>query len=201
VSEDLVIGLLDDFRRRREAGERPDPLDYLDRAGPDRAVLAGALELLLADVPAPPPAPGELERLAAHPRFAPRGWPELLVQAREERRLLRRTAVARLTDLLGLAPSAAEPVGRRLHELEAGTLSPAGVSERVIGALDRLYDGIGEALRRTQHLTAPPPSPAPMAVFHRAADEPPPLELRAYAGAADEPSAEAAEVDRLFLGG
>jgi hypothetical protein len=195
MSDDLSMRLLDEFARRRTAGELPDPVDYLERAGADRDELASLLDLYLADHPAPDPSPERLQALAVDPRLAVPGWPELLVEAREQDGLLRRTVVERLTSALGLGDAKRDRVGYHLHELETGQRDPRGVSERVIDALDGIFGGLGEMLRRARAVAAPPPPPAVGATPAFARDAAAAAPAPAYVEPGDP------EVDALFEGG
>jgi hypothetical protein len=80
-----------------------------------------------------------------------------------------------------------------LHELEAGTRSPVGVSERVVDALDQVLGPIAERLRQTRSLGTPVAAPAG-ATFRRGPGDAEPGSSPAPAA----PGSEDADVDRLF---
>jgi hypothetical protein len=101
--------------------------------------------------------------------------------------------VERLTAALGLSPAAEPRVALRLHGLEAGTRSPAGVSERGVDALDQVLGPIAERLRQTRSFGVPVAAPA-RATFRRGPGD---VELGPSTSPAA-PGSEAAEVDRLF---
>jgi hypothetical protein len=188
-----IDALFIEFRQAYEAGRNPDPLAYLDRAGTDRDELAAALDVYLELNPPPPPSAAELEAMASDASLDPPTWSRLLVEERTRRGLLRRTVVERLTAALGLSAAAEPRVALRLHELEAGTRSPVGVSERVVDALDQVLGPIAERLRQTRGLGTPLAAPAG-ATFRRGPGDVEPERSTAPAA----PGSEDAEVDRLF---
>ena len=183
-----LAALLDEFKRLHEAGERPDPVAFLERAGDSADDFAELLDAYLAVNPAPV---ADLDLIASSPLFDPPTWSTLLAEAREERGMLRSEVVARLTAALGLRAEQQDRVAEHLHDLETGALPPRGVSRRVIDALDGILSGIGAALERTR-LIEPPMTMFSEAAFTRDAAAPiqAPMSM-------PEPDA---EVDALFLG-
>lgn len=186
-----LAALLDEFKRRHEAGERPDPAVFLERADDSADDFAVLLDAYLADHPVPALPAEELDRIASSALFDPPTWATLLVEAREERGILRSDVVRRLTSALGLRSEQRDRVAEHLHSLETGILPPRGVSHRVVDALDGIFNGIGTALDRTR-LIDPPTTVFSDAAFARDAAAP-------IAAHLHQPEPDS-EVDALFLG-
>jgi hypothetical protein len=188
---DAELGtLLDEFKRLHAAGSRPDPAEFLARAGESADDFAELLDVYLAEHPAPALSGAELDRMASSALFDPPAWGQLLVEAREEQGILRSDVVGRLTSALGLRPEQQARVAEHLHELETGALAPRRVSQRVIDALDGIFRGIGAALNRTRLIE--PPVPTASEAFAR--------DALAEVDVPDHHSEPDTEVDDLFLG-
>lgn len=187
-----LAALLDEFKGRHEAGKRPDPADYLERAGASAGDLAALLDAYLAAQRAPALSKAELDQVAFSPLFDPPTWAELLVEARHKNGMLRSDVVARLTAALGLREEQGPSVAERLHELETGQLPPRRVSQRVIDAFDGIFRGIGAALDRTRLLDPPPMQVIASPAFTR--DAAASVMTPDYAPTSDP------EVDALFFG-
>ncbi len=185
-----LAALLDEFKRLHEAGERPDPAVFLERAEDSAEDFAEILDAYLAEYPAPLPA-AELDRIASSALFDPPTWSTLLVEAREKQGVLRSEVVRRLTAALGLRTEQQDRVAEHLHDLETGVLPPRGVSQRVVDALDSIFSGLGAALDRTR-LIDPPMTVFSDLAFTRDAAAP-------IAAPRHQPEPDA-EVDALFLG-
>ncbi len=148
-----VDELLARYMAAFEAGDAPDPREYLDAAGDRRAALEAALERYLREAPRRP-----FDAAAfATSRAAPVGtglehslggasglWPSLLPRLRARAQLRRADLVGRLAAALG-AEAHTTRVGAYYHEMEQGRLPAAGVSERVLEALAAI---IGESAAR-----------------------------------------------------
>jgi hypothetical protein len=191
MTDAQLAALLDEFKRRHEAGERPDPAVFLERAGDSPDDFAVLLDAYLADCPAPALPAAELDRIASSPLFDPPAWRTLLVAAREERGILRSDVVRRLTSALGLRVEQQDRVAEHLHDLETGVLPPSGVSQRVVDAFDGIFGGIGAALERTR-LISPHTKLFSERAFARDAAAP-------IAAPRHQPEPDA-EVDALFFG-
>src|SRR3954451_7035818 len=97
-----LAALLDEFKRLHEAGERPDPAMFLERADDSAGDFAELLDAYLADYRAPATSAADLDRIASGPLFDPPTWSTLLVEAREQQGILRSEVIRRLTSALGL---------------------------------------------------------------------------------------------------
>jgi hypothetical protein len=180
--------LFDEFAVRYRRGERPDVLDYLDRAGDERDALADLIDRFLEAAPARKTSEEEVVLVEARLSSEP---PILVLRRR--RALARDTVVDALVRALGLDPSKRSNVGRYYHELETGLLDPAPVDSSV-------WTALAEFLRANVRALAdfrPPPLSAPVA--RRSMDSGWVLaeRLSAPATAAEEAQD---EVDRLFTG-
>ena len=186
-----LAALLDEFKRLHEAGERPDPAAFLERAEDSAEDFAEILDAYLAEYRAPALPAAELDRIASSALFDPPTWSTLLVEAREKQGILRSDVVRRLTSALGLRAEQQDRVAEHLHALETGVLPPRGVSQRVVDALDSIFSGLGAALDRTRLIDPP------MTVFSDLAftrDAVASMEAPRHHPEPD------AEVDALFLG-
>jgi hypothetical protein len=171
-------------------GERPRAADYLERAGEDADLLAAMLERFLGAARTLPATTEERERLAAL-----LGTP--LLERRKRRRLRIDEVVDSLMDTLAIRAGKRGKLRLYYQRLENGTLDPAGVSEQVWNALEKVF-GTGKLV------PAPPPRglrfDAEVAYYRvdaSTAAASPPLP----AGAHDSPDVdERDEVDELFLG-
>lgn len=180
--------LFDEFAVRYRRGERPDVLEYLDRAGDDRDALADLIDRFLEAVPARSPSEEEVVLMEARLNSEP---PVLILRRR--RALTRDAVVDALVRTLGLEPGKRSKVGRYYHELETGLLDPAPVDSSVWAALAEFLRANVRALADFR----PPPLTAPAA--RRSMDSGWVLAERLSAPAieADETPD---EVDRLFTG-
>jgi hypothetical protein len=187
-----------EFVAARERGEQPDPAAAIAAAGEaDRAPLAAMLAAYLAENPREDVTEAEVLARAAHPASdPPRAWPELLPALRAQTGTTRGALVARLAEMLG-HPDARAQVEEHVHDLETGQLAPARVRPPVVAALARILQ-VPEAVLEMGRRIAPPPAPAAITLFHRAAPAmaPPPP-------AAEDPdeAPRVAEIDDLFTGG
>ena len=196
-----VFELLEEFAARRARGERPDPLDFLPRAGDDADQLAARIDRLVQALPPPSPAPDDIARM----RALIDGEPPLL-SLRLARRLRLQDVAEALAAALGLPAAATARVRARYHELEAGLLDLRGLDRRVRTALADVLGVVEERLSAAQ---APPPGGGDAARIARSA---PPDRAR-FAPAMMLPASEVvpdesrgrpdvdAEVDRLFGAG
>ncbi|HEY7075710.1 MAG TPA: hypothetical protein VH418_10085 [Solirubrobacteraceae bacterium] len=197
----------DRFKAAWRAGEAPDPRAYLARLeAPDRAELEALIDGYLARAAAPPPAAAEPDPLTRRVMAsvlertqAPETWRTLLPHARQSAELPRSDLVDRLARDLGVAAQR-DKVAAYYHQMEQGTLPPAGVSDRVLAALARILGIPAERLRAAGRRLAPPAAgPAAFARARRparAAADPTPAAPRAQP---PEPPRDA--VDDLFRGG
>ncbi len=211
--------LRDDFAARFEAGEDPDPRDYLERAGEaQRQELASLIDRYLMTAPRRPWDPvayessgakAAVERVYESLEGVSGTWPELLPTLRNKARIKRSDLVRRLTEALGFGAGEAQvqKVGVYYHRMEHGSLPAEGVSSRVLDALAGIVGVSAEAIRRA----GSPPAAAgggEAVAFARitrlASDSPATLEHadfeRADLGVGSAP-AERDEIDRLFTEG
>jgi transcriptional regulator with XRE-family HTH domain len=197
--------ILNDFARAWEAGDVPDPDDYLARADPaDRASLSGQLRAYLAAAPEPEYGAATWSTLAADPAAvraaelplgAPEPWPSLLPRLRARAGL----TWADVARTLGVQrPERAE---RYLLAMERGEHPPQRVTRRALEALGRALGVPADALA----WTGAPPKPALLrggSALPAAAAAPVPLqELEQLADLATRDAAEWDDADQLFLGG
>lgn len=151
---DATALLFDEFAMRYSRGERPDVLEYLDRAGDDRDALADLIDRFLEAVPARSPSEEEVVLMEARLNSEP---PILVLRRR--RALARDAVVDALVRVLGLDPSKRSKVGRYYHELETGLLDPAPVDSSVWAVLAEFLRANVRALADFR----PPPLTAPVA--------------------------------------
>ena len=198
--------LLNEFIDAWNAGERPDVLDFLERAdAAERAELRGALKAWLAVAPAPAYSDQTLAEIAAEPALA-----NALAAASAQRepvaarvRRLREQAGLGVAELAASVSSAfslpdAARVGGYLERLESGELAEERLSRRLIGALS-------DALGAGRGMLDPSPPLAASALFRAAGEVEDELveEIGAMSAAvfAQAPEATMDETDRLFCGG
>ena len=194
-----------------EAGENPDPREYLAQLeGTDQRELEALLDAYLAQAPrrrfdaqavAASPARARVDDLEQSLSGRAGAWPVLLPRLRNAARLRRGELVTRLAEALGVAGREAK-VGRYYHEMEQGLLAPAGVSDRVLDALASLLRTTRERLREAGASAMTGEAVAGAAPFARTAapTEDERAAMAAAKAAAPEPEARD-EVDELFLGG
>jgi hypothetical protein len=203
--------LREQFIAAFEAGESPDPREYLGQLeGADQRELEALLDAYLAQAPrrrfdaqafAASPARALVDDLEQSLSGVAGAWPVVLPRLRNTARLRRGDLVARLAESLGVTSREAK-VERYYHEMEQGLLPPAGVSDRVLDALASLLHTSRERLREAGASPAAGGAVPHAALFARTA-APTDDELAAMASApaaAPEPEARD-EVDELFLGG
>lgn len=212
-----VDRLLSDYISEHRAGGEADPLAYLDQLeGTDREELAELLDAYLQRTPGREWDPdayrgSAAERLTESLSRSLTGraglWPVVLPRLRERAQMKRADLVERLAEALGVG-GRREKVASYYHEMEQGSLEPAGVSDRVLAALGAIVGTSAETLRRTgESLPAGKPiEGAPDAAFTRMQHAPPGYEAdeapQAGAPARSPGTAEEwDEVDELFRGG
>ncbi len=178
-----VALLFDDWAARSARGERPDPREYLDRAGERRAELSRLMDAYLRDAPRREPTDADLALVRAASRHEPP-----LLELRRRRGLKRSDVVDALQGRLELDPAKRHRLARAYHELESGLLDVRGVSRRVFDVLRELFDA------DVRDLAAWRAQPAPADVAFYRADLAPPASI---APASLEP-AEPDEIDLLF---
>lgn len=185
MAED-VSTLFDEYASRYVRGERPDPREYLTRAGDGAEELGVLIERFVAGVP--PPAPSE-ERVAMMNAWLA-GEPPLLA-LRTSRGMRRKQVVEALIRILGLDAAKEKKVARYYHRLETGLLDPARVDQSVL-------DAVAETLKtRVAELVTWRPAPLELdfAMYRAPAQVVPP------AGAMPQramPEEGPDEIDRLF---
>jgi len=135
TSDAAVRELFDEWAARLARGESPDPLAYLERAGPARDELARLMDAYLQAAPRPEPGAETLELARA---WAAGASP--LAELRARRGLRRADVVEAIVGGLGLAPEQAGAVRRYYHRLEAGLLDPAGLSRPLLDLLARTLE-------------------------------------------------------------
>jgi len=182
--DDGVLTLFEDYAAARARGERPDPLDYLERAGDGAARLQVLIERLLMTTSPPEPAPEVVALMQALVADEPP-----LLGARLHRRLGVDGLVDALVERFALGPRRAK-VKRLYQQLEGGIIDPRGIDPRLAEALAHIL-GI-----RPRDIALRPRPPAGQAnvLFARASEGP--ILRTALAAPADTPEPD--EVDRLF---
>jgi hypothetical protein len=188
MAED-VSTLFEDYASRYVRGERPDPREYLTRAGEGADELGDLIDRFVAGVP--PPAPSE-ERVAMMNAWLA-GEPPLLA-LRTSRGMRRKQVVEALIRILGLDPAKEKKVAGYYHRLETGLLDPSRVDRRV-------FDAFAQTLKtRVAELVTwrPAPRELDVSLFRtQAAPAAPPTGLATRARPEEEPD----EIDRLFGAG
>jgi hypothetical protein len=152
-----VDRLLAEYITEHRAGGEADPLGYLDRLeGAEREELVALLDAYLQRAPAREwdaqafrGSPAEQLARSLHRSLAGRAglWPVVLPRLRERARVRRADLVDRLAEALGVGDRRAKVAGY-YHEMEQGSLEPAGVSDRVLDALGGIVGASAESLRR-----------------------------------------------------
>ncbi len=204
-----VDGLFEAYKAAYRAGEEPGGHDYVARAAPaERPLLESLIDAFLDAAPVPSGAPPAAfrddplaQRVMARVEPALRThetWETVLPAARHAAEITRSTLVSRLAGVLGVGDRE-DRVAAYYHRMESGTLDPAGVSDRVLAALERV---VGVPAQRLRDVGARrgPGALGSGAVFARTTHA---LEDRAAPPTAAEPVAPEGrdEVDELFLGG
>ena len=130
AGDDALTELMEEFAASRARGERPDPLDYVARAGDRGDDMRELLDRWLMAAPPPPADPEVVTMMAA----LLRDEPPLL--ALRHRRALTLDAMAQgLVRQLGLAPASAPRVRALYQRLEGGRIDLASVGRRLREAL------------------------------------------------------------------
>ena len=201
-------GLLSAFIDAWNAGERPDVDEYLVRAAADaRGSLAAEIAAFLAIAPAPEYSGQTLDELLADPQVRALArmpselglWPAALPRLRRQARLRRDELVRRLAAKLGVAGCEAK-VGRYYHQMETGTLKPAGVSRRVLDALASILGASTDELVEAGELRGFASPPA-QGAFGRAYGTEDHIDTGAETLGQIDAEEEWDEVDELFRGG
>ena len=207
-----VDPILADFITAHRAGDGPDPDAYLARVdGLDRRELEALIDGYLARAPGRPWNPdafrgSSAERLVSTlaPSLTSQAglWPTVLPQLRDQAQLKRAELVERLAAELGVSEQR-EKVAGYYHEMEVGSLPPAGVSQRVLEALGKIVGQSAEALRRAgAALEAAGEGPGGVPVLARTALQDPSYEHSlASPASAEGPDESWDEIDELFRGG
>lgn len=177
--------LLDEFAARFARGERPDPRDYLRRAGEEADELAELIDAVL--VAGGPPAPDQ-ETVALMEAWIA-GEPPLL-ELRRRRGQRREAVVEAILAALGLEPAKRAKVAGHYHRLESGLLDTRRVDRRV---LDAIAGAIGATVDDVLAWAAPPRGTVAAEVYLRQAAAPA-RAVDAFAAEVGEPD----EVDVLF---
>jgi transcriptional regulator with XRE-family HTH domain len=188
--------ILSEFIDAWRAGERPDALEYIDRAPPqDRAELAAAIDTFMALAPEPSYDDPTWSALTTDPmidRIAVDTWSALLPRLREQHGL----------SLDGLATTLAERFGvalpktrAYLDDLEHDRLVPERLSRRL---LDTLAAVLGTPAAWLERAGAGPAAPTG-ALYRGTGTAEQRLEVIADAMLAD--ADEWDEIDELFQGG
>jgi len=138
----MVAQLFDDWAARYARGERPDPREYLERAGERQGELAGLIERYLVSAPRSAPDPETVELAEAWARGE-----SPLVALRVRRGLTRDAVLDELSERFKLDPAARPALRERYHELEAGLIEPRALSRRLTAALADLLRTSEDAVR------------------------------------------------------
>jgi len=203
--------LLSEFIDAWNLGERPSVDRYLERAAAGEGdELAALIHTFLEDAPTPNFSPETLAEIAREPPATELAslidsgsgtWPSLLPMLRRRAQMTRDQVVARLAAALDIAGR--EPkVKRYYHQMEAGTIDPAGVSRGVLRALGGVLGVSLTEIEQAGDFGAP--APAAGGLHFRVADDVVgTLEDADFVEAPRSPGIDedVDEVDRLFLGG
>jgi len=207
VSIDRALSeFIDDWN----AGRRPQVDEYLERvAESERAELADQLMAWLEVAPAPAYDDAARAAIAVEPgvqeatgamRSEAGLWPALLPRLRARASLSIRELASRLMRAIDLGGEADTKTERYLAELEAGTLDPSRVSERVLDGLARVLR-VNPSLLEEAGGGAFRPAPMFRSSTPPRADTAHNLEVLADMLTAPSPEQDWDEVDQLFLGG
>jgi hypothetical protein len=182
-----VSQLFEEWAAHVAREERPDPAEYIDRAGPQGEELARMMDRFLRASRPPQPDEQTVELVRAWAADEP-----LLVALRERQGVKRESVVDAVMRAFRLPEEKRAKVTRYYHELEAGLLDPRRLKQE-------LLDVIGEALRTRPvrlFLLRPRPlhvEPSPM---FRAPAAPAAAMDSMVMARAEPPASD--EVDRLF---
>ncbi|MFN8150322.1 MAG: hypothetical protein U0R24_04230 [Solirubrobacterales bacterium] len=204
-----LSSMRDEFAAAFEAGESPNPADWLQRVdGEERQELEGLIDHYLMTAPRrawdAKAYETSLTKIAIDRVIESRDgvsgtWPELLPRLRNQTKLKRSALIEQLAKAIGVgtAPPTVEKVGVYYNGMEHGTLAARGVSQRVLDALAGLVGTTGELLRSAGG-SEPPPEPGAPAFARMAA---PDLTYRAHqadrADGADAAAGEIADMEAL----
>jgi transcriptional regulator with XRE-family HTH domain len=154
--------ILSEFMHAWEAGQAPDPDEYLDRAPPgEQHELSQQIRTYLAIAPEPAYSEAAWARLCDDPAALragamalgePEGWPSLLPRLRARAGLSLREVAERL------GVSRPEKAERYLRDMEAGTHDPRRVTRRALEALGRVLGVSAETLAWTGGGGGPSPA-------------------------------------------
>jgi hypothetical protein len=211
-----VEELLSEYIAEHRAGGAADPRAYLERVeGFDRAELATLIDAYLARSPGRDwdaaayrgsAAEQVTESFARSLELGGSGWwPTVLPRLRDRMQMTRGQVVERLSAALGAAGHE-DRVGAYYHQMERGTLDSAGVSDRVLDALAKIYDTTGELLREVGQPIGEGREPGELPAMARVAFPKLPAVPADEAEAAKRaepvrPARERDEIDELFTGG
>ena len=131
MSADVSL-LFDEWAARVARGERPDPREYLDRAGSGREDLSRLMDAYLQAAPRRKPDTETVELARAWLAGA-----SPLTELRVRRGIRVDTVVDAIVGEFALGVDKAPVVKRYYHRLEAGLLDPAGVSNPLLDLLAR----------------------------------------------------------------
>ena len=208
--------LVEEFATRFEAGDDPDPADWLKRADEaERQELAALIDSYLMTAPrrAWDPAAYEsslakqaVDRVFESLEGVSGTWPELLPALRNRARVKRSELVRRLAEALGVGTGEpqVEKVGLYYHRMEHGLLPAEGVSQRVIDALAGLVGASAEAIRAAGQSGGERDLGEGVAYARMAdadMDMVRPMAAPPAAGGEDAARSEPDEIDRLFTAG
>ena len=213
--------LVDEFALRFEAGEDPNPAEWLDRVQGDlRQELGELIDRYLMTAPRrtwdPVAYESSIAKQAVDRAFdslegVSGTWPELLPRLRNAAHVKRRDLVERLAAALGVGGGEAqvEKVGSYYHRMERGLLPAEGVSGRVIDALAGIVGTSAEAIARAGAGQGSPGGAPGGAAFARvgrpepraASVSPDAAAFESIEGEMDAAALEPDEIDRLFTGG
>jgi hypothetical protein len=156
--------LLSEYIQQQLAGQRPDPMRFIEQLdGDERELLSNLIDAYLLDAPREP-----FDAVAYKGSAAERAveaidrslhgqsglWPSLLPRLRDRAQLKRTAVVAKLAVALG-APAKEAKVGDYYHQMEQGLLPAVGVSSRVLDALASIVGTSADALRRAGEAIRP----------------------------------------------
>jgi hypothetical protein len=204
--EEILSEFIDDWN----AGRRPRVGEYVDRAPePSRDELAGLINAFLEEAPTPIYPEVTLAEIRNEPATRRAAmlmeeegrWPALLPRLRNRARIKREEVVKSLAERLGVG--GAEPkVAMYYHQMESGTLDPAGVSRKVVGALSQIFGVPESQLEPADWFPDAVGAAAPEPLYMRTESV---MEERledvAAAAPPPSPGEDWDKVDRLFRGG
>lgn len=191
MGEDILT-LFEEFARRYDRGEQPDPRSYLDRAGDGSARLGGLIDRYVQRAPLREPSADEVAVMQA---WIEHGDPTL-VTLRTRKGLRREAVVEALLAAFRLPAAKRGKLAGYYHRLENGLLDLSRVDGRVLDELARAF-----GVSRAELAVLPGRSPVAERAFYRQAGAPlsAPSVMEAAPRALEEPG-EWDEVDELFLG-